>query len=294
MLARSAVLGVAARGGNRDRGGKRPGPSDHRRPVRGSEPRDGRRRARPDRVRLERSSRQPACNGRRPRRVEGLSACGRARRVRRARHRPGERKEPHRGRRDSGNRSRIARGRQLPDHRTGHLGAVAAAVHLPDDRVRAARWIDARSAARCELLGPDGRPARLSIDVGPGDLQAAARRRRASTGRRKDHHQRGQDRQLHRARRDRHDEPRHLSECRAARSHERAGADARFAAERMEPPPDRAARFGLPLGLVHPGRTFRRQHSRQPAAGARATACSSTRSITRPTAATRSSPPKRR
>ena len=146
---------------------------------------------------------------------------------------------------------------------------MAAAVHLPDDRVRLARWIDARSAARCELLGADGRPARLSIDVGPGDLQAAARRRRASTGRRKDHHQRGKDRQLHRARRDRHDEPRHLSERRAARSRRAIRRRLPFrAAERMEPPPHRAARFGLSLGLVHPGRTFRRQHSRQPAAGA--------------------------
>ena len=48
------------------------------------------------------------------------------------------------------------------------------------------------------------------------------------------------DRQLHRARRDRHDEPRHLPERDPARSDVRSGADAVRAAEGLEPAADRA------------------------------------------------------
>ena len=295
MLARSAVLGVLLAAAIATAGGRAQG-----RPTIAALSADPNLVTGGDvLVRIAFGSKAPAGSPhvarRRPRRVEGLSACGRARCVRRARHRPRERKEPHRGRRESGNRSRIARGRQLPDHRTGHLGTVAAAVHLPDDRVRLARWIDARSAARCELLGPDGRPARLSIDVGSGDLQAAAGRAArfqpdvakttTSEGRTVNFIVRVETGTMNRG------------IYQNAVLHDPTSEPAPtpvLAAERMEPPPHRAARFGLSLGLVHPGRTFRRQHSRQPAAGAGLRACSSTRSITRPTAATRSSPPKRR
>ena len=206
---------------------------------------------------------------RRPRRVEGLSACGRAWRVRRARHRPRERKEPHRGRRDSGNRSRIARGRQLPDHRTGDLGTVAAAVHLPDDRVRACP-MDRSSVRRSMRTARRGPSSSTSIDrrrirrrfkplPAGGALPPDVAKTTTSEGRTVNFIVRVETGTMNRG------------IYQNAVLHDPTSEPAPtpvLAAERMEPPAHRAARFGLSLGLVHPGRTFRRQHSRQPAAGA--------------------------
>ena len=77
----------------------------------------------------------------------------------------------------------------------------------------------------------------------------------------------GQDRQLHRARRNRHDEPRHLSERDPARSDGRSGADAAHAAEGLEPAADRACTAsGCPGGWYIQGAAHGRQHPRRRAA----------------------------
>ena len=95
-------------------------------------------------------------------------------------------------------------------------GPWTAAVHLPDRRVRAAGRHDARAAARRELLGEDRRAVRLSHRRRPPsrDVQAAARARASASRRRRenDDDRDRRDRELHRPRRDRHDESRHLSE----------------------------------------------------------------------------------
>ena len=85
--------------------------------------------------------------------------------------------------------------------------------------------IEARAAARRELLRANGGAVRLPLDAGEQrtgrarrhaqGIQAAAERRDAAAGRREDDDRDRRDRELHRARRNRHDESRHLSERRS-------------------------------------------------------------------------------
>ena len=96
---------------------------------------------------------------------------------------------------------------------------------------------------------PTGKPAneQQPFKPLPSTTSAAGRRR-------ENHDDQRRHGQLHRPRRDRDDESRHLPERDSARPDERSAADAVHAAEGLEPASAGASRQRLPQRLVHPGR----------------------------------------
>ena len=127
-----------------------------------------------------------------------------------------------------------------------------------------------RRAARRQLLGRDAHQLRLPHHRDHRRAVQAADRARgdAAGGRGADHDERRQDRQLHRAHRDRHRQPRDLPDGRAARPDDGGDADLDRAVGGLERPAGLHLRRRLHRRLVPPGRGDRRRARRQhPAAG---------------------------
>ena len=173
--------------------------------------------------------------------------------------RPGQRHEHGRqrvGRRYQGQWSgaRQARGEQLFDQRADFHGHPGAALHLSDAELRAA-------CASGGTLGP-------AIDAfcnAPTVIRYVYRTTTNTTAALTDFSAlpanvamtttvTGQTVPLYRARRDRHDEPRHLSERDPAQSNagRRSCTQPIHSTTRLEQAPDRGARCGLPRRLVRP------------------------------------------
>ena len=171
-------------------------------------------------------------------------------------HRRSSRRTLRHGGAGAGNRRRHVAGHPGaggPSARgAGLLRPARAALHLRDRPLRAGVGRDARACARRRVLRrPPGR-LRLPLDRGRR-AEATGRSARPPGGPGRDHDAECCGGALHRPDRDRHDQPRDLPDCDAARSGDRRRARSVDAAGRLERPADLHLRRRLRAGLVPAG-----------------------------------------